>query len=77
MQEFKDNMAQRGFSLTECFVSVDQENDSDMYREQFELAKQGMNERARQENFTEITEIINSDMTASLAYHDGQINVMA
>ncbi len=77
MQEFKDNMAQRGFSLQECFVSVDQENDSDMYREQFELAKQGMNERARRENFTEITELISSDMTASLAYHDGQINVMA
>ena len=77
MQEFKNSMEQRGFTLEECFVSVDQDDDLGGYREQFDLARQELNERDRKEKLMEITELVSSDMTESLSYHEGQINVMA
>ncbi len=37
MQDFKDNLNKQGFSLQECFVSVDQNNSEDA-RQRFEEA---------------------------------------
>jgi len=39
MEEFKQNMSQRGFSLGECFVSVGQENNGQSWQ-RFEMARQ-------------------------------------
>nr|MBF0221355.1 flagellar hook-length control protein FliK [Desulfobulbaceae bacterium] len=38
MQDFKDNLNRQGFSLQDCFVSVDQQNNSDDARQRFEEA---------------------------------------
>jgi flagellar hook-length control protein FliK len=76
MQEFRNNMEQRGFVLAGCDVSVDQNSKGDSQERQFELAKTWQDENQRRATLAEITELLTAGQTASLSYHDGAINMI-
>ena len=75
MQEFRNNLEQRGFVIGGCNVSVDHNNNGGDHQKQFELAKIRQDANKSRTTLTEISERLAAGQTGQ-SYHNGVINMM-